>query len=138
MLYSGDRLYTFSSNKIYTIENDQVVPMEGEFGSINRVNTVGNMLFVVYADGVDQMNKLAVINNNGDRVYDSVVGSEVNAVCTTDNLYALSIDRRIYIFSKDGGIVSDISVDEDVLRIGFMGSNKLVVVSTGGVHTIDY
>jgi hypothetical protein len=50
----------------------------------------------------------------------------------------LSIDRRIYIFSKDGGIVSDISVDEDVLRIGFMGSNKLVVVSTGGVHTIDY
>ena len=138
VLYSGDRLYTFSSNKIYTIENDQVVPMEGEFGSINRVNTVGNMLFVVYADGVDQMNKLAVINNNGDRVYDSVVGSEVNAVCTTDNLYALSIDRRIYIFSKDGGIVSDISVDEDVLRIGFMGSNKLVVVSTGGVHTIDY
>ena len=99
---------------------------------------MGNSLFVVYADGVDQMNKLAIIGNNGDTVYNSAVGSEINAVSVTDNLYALSIDRRIYVFNKDGDIISDISVDEDVLRIGFIGNNKLVVISTGGVHTVDY
>lgn len=138
VLYCGSRLYTFSSNKIYTIENDVVTPLEGEYGSINQVNAVGNSLFVVYADGVDQMNKLAIIGNNGDTVYNSAVGSEINAVSVTDNLYALSIDRRIYVFNKDGDIISDISVDEDVLKIGFIGNNKLVVISTGGVHTVDY
>ena len=62
----------------------------------------------------------------------------IRAEQSSDDMYALSIDDRILVFNSDGGVVSDISVDEDIIRIGFTDNNRLVVVSTGGVHTIDY
>lgn len=138
VLYCGSRLYTFSANKVYTIDNNVLAPIDRDFGSINRVNRVGNSVFIVYSDGVDQINKLNILGSGGNSVYDSPVGSEINAVAVNNDRYALSVDRRIFIFSKDGDVLSDISVDEDVLRIGFIGNNKLVVISTGGVHTVDY
>ena len=138
VLYCDETLYTFSSDAVYTLLNDSIVPLNLEFGAINQVNTVGGVVFIVYSDGVEQMNKIAVINSRGDTIYDSPVGSEINAVATSDSLYALSIDNRILVFNTSGSIVSDLSVDEDVLRIGFIGNNKLIIISTGGVHTVDY
>lgn len=138
VLYVGKVLFTFSSNKIYMLNNDKLVTLDKNFGSLVHVTVVGDKLFVVYADGVDQMNKLAVIDSSATLIYDSAVGSELNAVSENGNYYALSIDKRIYVFNNSGTVVSDISVDEDVLRLGFMGNGKLAVVSTGGVHTVDY
>lgn len=138
VMYVGDSLFTFSANKVYMLSNDKLVALDKEFGAIVHVTLVGDKLFIVYADGVDQLNKLAVIDGSATLIYDSEVGSEVNAVAEADGLYALSIDKRIYVFNDSGTVVSDISVDEDILRLGFIGNGKLAVVSTGGVHTIDY
>ena len=139
VLYVGDTLFTFSANKVYMLNNDSLVVLDKDFGSIIHVTVVDNKLFLVYADGVDQVNKLAVIDSSATLVYDSEVGSELNAVAEADGqYYALSIDKRIYVFNNSGTVLSDISVDEDVLRLGFIGNGKLAVVSTGGVHTIDY
>ena len=138
VMYVGDSLFTFSANKVYMLNNEKLVALDKEFGAIVHVTLVGEKLFIVYADGVDQLNKLAVIDSSATLIYDSEVGSEVNAVAEADGLYALSIDKRIYVFNDSGSVISDISVDEDILRIGFIGNGKLAVVSTGGVHTIDY
>ena len=138
LVYAGNRLYTFSANKIYTIENDTLVTLGTEYGVINQVTAVDDVVFVVYADGVDQMNKLDIIDTSGQVVYSSAVGSDLNAVASNGDRYALSIDRRIYVFNRNGNVIADISVDEEVLRMGFIANNKLIVISTGGVHTIDY
>lgn len=138
VMYVGESLFTFSANKVYMLNNEKLVALDKEFGAIVHVTLVGDKLFIVYADGVDQLNKLAVIDSSATLIYDSEVGSEVNAVAEADGLYALSIDKRIYVFNDSGSVISDISVDEDILRIGFIGNGKLAVVSTGGVHTIDY
>ncbi|MCQ2528232.1 MAG: DUF5711 family protein [Saccharofermentans sp.] len=138
VMYLGESLFTFSANKVYMLNNEKLVALDKEFGAIVHVTLVGDKLFIVYADGVDQLNKLAVIDSSATLIYDSEVGSEVNAVAEADGLYALSIDKRIYVFNDSGSVISDISVDEDILRIGFIGNGKLAVVSTGGVHTIDY
>ena len=79
-----------------------------------------------------------ILNASGNVVYDSEVGSDVNAIASSGSMYALSIDDRILVFNSNGSVVSDISVDEDIIRIGFTSNNRLVVVSTGGVHTVDY
>lgn len=138
VLYVGDVLFTFSANKVYMLNNDKLVTLDKDFGSIVHVTVVDDKLFLVYADGVDQLNKLAVIDSTATLIYDSEVGSELNAVAEADGYYALSIDKRIYVFNNAGTVLSDISVDEDVLRLGFIGNGKLAVVSTGGVHTVDF
>ena len=49
-----------------------------------------------------------------------------------------TFEHLIEYVGADGKFVSDISVDEDVLRVGFLGNDKVVVVSTSGVHTYVY
>ena len=74
--------------------------MNYDFSAIGFVKNVNGNLFVTYADGISQLNKLAVINSHGV-------------------------------------ITNDYSVDEDIIRMNFISGNKLCVVSTGGVHTIN-
>lgn len=136
--YIGSSLFAFSADRIYTIANDSLVPLNDSFGTINYVRIVDDVIFVVYADGVNQLNKLMILNAGGEVIYDSEVGSDVNAIASNESLYALSIDDRIIIFGSNGNVISDLSVDEDIIRIGFTDNNRLVVVSTGGVHTVDY
>lgn len=136
--YVGDQLYAFCSDCIYTVNNDSLVPLNDTFGAINYVRVVDDVIFVVYADGVNQLNKLMILNAGGDIIYDSEIGSDVNAIASGSDMYAISIDDRILVFNSNGGVVSDISVDEDIIRIGFTDNNRLVVVSTGGAHTVDY
>ena len=136
--YIDSKLFAFSPECIYTVSGDALVPLVNNIGSINYVRVVDNVMFVIYADGVNQLNKLMILKTNGEVVYDSEVGSDVNAIASNDSVYALSIDDRILVFNSNGDVVSDISVDEDIIRIGFTDNNRLVVVSTGGVHTVDY
>ncbi len=138
VLYVQGELFTFSSRAVYTVFNDEIVMVGEELGAINYATALSDVLFLIYSDGVEQMNHICVMNSNGEKIYDSVIGSDVNAIAHTSSLYALSIDDRIFVFDHNGDVISDISVDEDVLRIGFIGNNKLVVISTSGVHTIDY
>ncbi len=136
--YVDSRLFVFSADHIYTVTNDSLVPLNAEFGTINYVRVVDDVIFVIYADGVSQLNKLMLLSPGGDIIYDSEVGSDINAIASANNLYALSVDNRIIVFNTNGSVVSDISVDEDIIRIGFTSNDRLVVVSTGGVHTVDY
>lgn len=136
--YIGSSLFAFSADRIYTISNDALVPLNDSFGTINYVRIVDDVIFIVYADGVNQLNKLMILSAGGEVIYNSEVGSDVNAIASNDSVYALSIDDRILVFGSNGNVISDLSVDEDIIRIGFTDNNRLVVVSTGGVHTVDY
>ena len=107
-----------------------------DFSSINRVTLVGDKMYIVYSDGISQLNKLAIIDGNNTVLYKSDIGSEVNAVCTNGDLYAISVDKRIFIY-RGSTLTDDISVDEDILRMGFISGDKLCVVSSGGVHTVN-
>ncbi|MBP5180847.1 MAG: hypothetical protein J6127_06135 [Clostridiales bacterium] len=136
--YIGSKFFAYSSDRIFTIQNDQLIPMGESFGTINYVRIVDDVMFIVYANGVNQLNQLKILSSNGTVVYDSEIGSDVNAIASNDDLYAISVDDRILVFDSEGRVRSDISVDEDIIRIGFTDNNRLVVVSTGGVHTVDY
>lgn len=136
--FSKDRFVTFSSDSAYLVGDKDVAKLELGFGSFNCCFTVGDNLFIIYSDGVGRVNKLAVIDSGNNIVYDSLLGSTVNAYGTDGDRAVISVDRRIFVFGSDGNVVSDISVDEDVLKVGFIGSDKIIVVSTSGVHTYNY
>ena len=100
------------------------------------MNLVDNKLFVTYSDGVSQLSKLAILNGSESVIYNSEIGTKITSVAVSGKLYAISIDRRIFVFDSSGAILNDFAVDEDIIRINFIAGNKLCVVSASGVHTV--
>lgn len=135
--YVGDKLCCFTSNALYEVRDNTLTQMNFDFSAIGYVKKVGNNLFVTYADGISQLNKLAIINQNDSVIYNHSIGSNIVCVAQTEKLYAISVDRRVFIFNTSGTITADYSVDEDIIRMNFISGDKLCVVSTGGVHTIN-
>ncbi len=135
--YVGDKLCCFTSNALYEVRDNTLTQMNFDFSAIGYVKKVGNNLFVTYADGISQLNKLAIINQNDIVIYNYSIGSNIVCVAQTEKLYAISVDRRVFIYNTSGIITADYSVDEDIIRMNFISGDKLCVVSTGGVHTIN-
>jgi len=135
--FIGDDIYAAASDGIFKVEGEELVKLNFDFSSVNYVKVVGGRLFVVYSTSVEQVNRLAVITTSDSVIYDSDIGSDVNSVAVSDSLCAISVDKRIFVFKSDGTITDDISVDEDVLRIGFIEGDRLCAVSTSGVHTVN-
>ena len=135
--FLGKTLYAYTSDGVYKVKDGELVKLKLNFPSINYVRKVGENMFVVYSDSVDQLNKLAVVNNSDNIIYNSDIGSDVNGITSVGNLCALSVDKRIFLIKNNGTITDDIAVDEDVLRIGFIENDKLCAVSTSGVHTVN-
>ena len=136
MYYCGDKLYCFSSNSMYEVKEGKLVQINYDFSAIGYVNLVDNKLFVTYSDGVSQLSKLAILNGSESVIYNSEIGTKITSVAVSGKLYAISIDRRIFVFDSSGAILNDFAVDEDIIRINFIAGNKLCVVSASGVHTV--
>ena len=111
--------------------------MNFDFSAISYVKNVNGNLFVTYSDGLSQLSRLAIINSNDSIIYNSNIGTNIVSVTQTKGYYAISVDRRVFIYNTNGVIINDYSVDEDIIRMNFISGNKLCVVSTSGVHTIN-
>ncbi|MCQ2466199.1 MAG: DUF5711 family protein [Clostridia bacterium] len=138
IIYSDSRFLAFSTNAAYAINDKELSSLNLDLGSYNYVFDVNGNLFLIYADGVGQVNKLSVIDSGNKIIYDSILGNNINAFSTGKDKCVISVDRRIFVFDSNGSIIKDISVDEEVIRVGFIGNDKIVVVSTSGVHTYNY
>ena len=136
MFYSGDNLYCFTGNSMYEVKDGKLVQDNYDFSAIGYIKLVDGKLFITYSDGVSQLNKLAILGSSENVIYNSDIGSKINAVAQSGKLYAISVDRRIFVYDSSGSILNDFAVDEDVIRINFLAGNKLCVVSASGVHTI--
>lgn len=134
--YLGDKLYCFTANSLYEAVNGNLSMVNFDFSAIGYVKLVNKNLFITYSDGISQLNKLAIINSSDNMIYNSDIGANINCVASNDTFYAISVDRRIFVFNTSGVIVDDLSVDEEIIRMNFLAGDKLCVVSTGGVHTV--
>lgn len=136
MFYIGDKLYCFTGNSMFEVNDGKLTQDNYDFSAIGYVNLVDGKMFITYSDGVSQLNKLAILNGTEHVIYNSEIGTKINSVAVSGKLYAISVDRRIFVFDSMGSIINDFSVDEDVIRVNFIAGNKLCVVSASGVHTI--
>ena len=135
--YVGNKLCCFTSNALYEVKDENLSRMNFDFSAIGYVKKVSNNLFITYADGISQLNKLAIINSSDSVIYNSNIGVNIICVAQGNGYYAINVDRRVFIYNASGVITNDYSVDEDIIRMNFLSGNKLCVVSTGGVHTIN-
>ena len=137
LCYVGNKLCCFTSNSLYEVKDNNLARMNYDFSAISYVKNINGNLFVTYSDGLSQLSKLAVIDSRDAILYNSNIGTNIICVAQNKNTYAISVDRRVFIFTSSGVITNDYSVDEDIIRMNFISGNKLCVVSTSGVHTIN-
>ena len=137
LCYVGNKLCCFTSNSLYEVKDNNLARMNYDFSAISYVKNINGNLFVTYSDGISQLSKLAVIDSRDAILYNSNIGTNIICVAQNKNTYAISVDRRVFIFTSSGVITNDYSVDEDIIRMNFISGNKLCVVSTSGVHTIN-
>ena len=135
--YVGNKLCCFSSNALYEVKDNNLSRMNFDFSAIGYVKEVENNLFITYSDGVSQLNKLAIINSSDSVIYNSNIGANIICVAQGEGYYAINVDRRVFVYNTSGVITNDYFVDEDIIRMNFLSGNKLCIVSTGGVHTIN-
>lgn len=136
MYYVGDKLYCFTGSSMYEVIDSKLTQLNYDFSAIGYINLVDGKLFVTYSDGVSQLNKLAILNGSESLIYNSDIGTKISSVAVSGRLYAIGVDRRVFVFDSSGQILNDFSVDEEVIRLNFISGNKLCVVSGSGVHTI--
>lgn len=136
--FLNDNLYSFSSTKIFKVSDNKLTQVNLDFTVANYAQLVGKHIFLIHSDGVDQINKLSIVDKGDKVVYTSDIGSVVNCIASNDGLFAVSVDNRIFVYNESGSVLGDISVDQDILRIGFISGRDLCIVSTGGVHTVNY
>lgn len=137
IFFVGQKLCCFSPSALYEVKDGNLSQMNVDFSAIGFVRNVNGNLFITYSDGISQLNKLAIISPKDELIYNSNIGSNIICVAQNENLYAISVDRRVFIYNTSGVIINDYSVDEDIIRMNFISGNKLCVVSTSGVHTIN-
>lgn len=137
LCYLGDKLCCFSSNALYEVKDNSLSQINFNFSAISYVKKVGNHLFITYSDGISQLSKLAVITSDDKVIYNSNIGTNIIAVAQGSGYYAISVDRRVFIYNTSGVIINDLAVDEDIIRMNFLSGNKLCVVSSSGVHTVN-
>lgn len=138
VLFCGTEFYAFSEDSIYKLNEENGLAGSGlDVGVIEQVFSVNGNLFVIYSQGVGQLDNIAVIDSSGSKIYDSQLGTTVNSFSVSGSNCIISVDDRIFVIDSNGNIKSDIQVDEDVIRVGFLSSDRVVVVSTGGVHIIN-
>ncbi|MCQ2482764.1 MAG: DUF5711 family protein [Clostridia bacterium] len=136
----NENLYAFCADSYYVIDaSGNIKTVAFDSGIINYSFAVNNNICIIYSDGVDQINKLQIISSDdGKVIYDSVIGTDVFAFNVFEDRFVIGVDRRVFVFDSDGNIESDTEIDEDVIRLGIMGKKKIIVISTTGVHTINY
>ena len=137
LCYVGNKLCCFTSNSLYEVKDNNLARMNYDFSAISYVKNINGNLFVTYSDGISQLSKLAVIDSRDAILYNSNIGTNIICVAQNKNTYAISVDRRIFVYDSTGAILNDFAVDEDVIRLNFLAGNKLCVVSASGVHTIS-
>lgn len=135
----NNNLYAFSTDCYYVIDQSgSITKTVLDNSVINFKATVGNRLFIIYSDGIAQLNKLKILKSDNSSIYDSDLGRTIFAFSTSNDNFVVSTDRRVFVYDSEGNIISDSEVDEDIIRLGLIGKNRIVVVSTNGVHTINY
>ncbi len=135
----NDNLYAFCSDSYYVIDSSgSIKTVSFDSGVINYCFTVNNNICIIYSDGVEQINNLRIISSKGEVVYDSVIGTDVFAFNVFEDRFVIGVDRRVFVFDSEGNIESDSEIDEDIIRLGIIGKKKIIVISTTGVHTINY
>lgn len=138
--YIGDNMTVLAGiSEVYGFSGGETKSLSPKFGQILSAFTAGNRSAVIYTDGVGQEVHLECIGQDFKRTNSIALGNTFIDADVLDGKIAAAADDKIMLI--DAGtmeIEKTITVDQQVVRIGFRNKDTVVVVTAGSVRELTW
>jgi hypothetical protein len=115
----------------------QTKTLDKKFGQIISVFSVDNGLAVIYTDGVGQEIKLEYLTSSFTRGSSLVLGNSfIDADSRNGKIVVAADDKIMLIDAATLNIDKSVTVDQEVIRVGFEGNGKVLVITADSVREI--
>ena len=121
-------LLCFSGDKIYTLST---------YGQIFSVFSVSDGIAVIYSDGLGQEVRMEYLGSGFVRGNSVVLGNTLIDAATKDGKVIIAVDDRILLVNAATlETEKSVTVDQAILKIGFMDNGTIVVVTADSVREL--
>ncbi len=123
---------------VLCLKDGQITTLSPTYTNIYSVLSTDSGVAVFYSDGVSQEIKMEIVDSSMTRGESTVIGNRFVTAAQGYEMIAVCCDQSIMIIDADTNErLKTITVDDEVLRMGFLDKNSIVVVSENGVHKIN-
>jgi hypothetical protein len=93
---------------------------------------------VLYADGIGQEIRLEFLTQSSFvRSEPIILGNQMKAFSVYKEYVLIAVDDKLLLINaKKNQIVSDMTIDEDVIRLSLISKDKAVLITMSGVREI--
>ena len=121
-------LLCFSGDKIQTIDS---------YGQIISVFSVGSGVAVIYSDGLGQEVRMEYLGPDFARGNSIVLGNTFIDAKAKDGKVIIAVDDKIMLIDAASlEIEKTVTVDQEVLKIGFKDDGTIVIVTADSVREL--
>lgn len=115
----------------------EIRTLDKKFGQIISVFSVGSGLAVIYTDGVGQEIKMEYLTSSFTRGNFLVLGNSfIDADSQNGKIVVAADDKIMLIDAASLSIEKSVTVDQEVIRVGFEENGKILVITADSVREI--
>ena len=122
---------------IIGFRDGEIKTLDKKYGQIISVFSVDSGLAVIYTDGVGQEIKMEYLTSSFTRGNFLVLGNSfVDADSRNGKIVAAADDKIMLIDAASLSIEKSVTVDQEVIRVGFEKNGKILVITADSVREI--
>lgn len=115
----------------------EIKTLDKKFGQIISVFSVDSGLAVIYTDGVGQEIKMEYLTASLTRASSLVLGNSfIDADSRNGKIVAAADDKIMLIDAATLRIEKSVTVDQEIIRVGFEENGKILVITADSVREI--
>jgi hypothetical protein len=126
------------TSDVVSFSSDNTQVLTESYSQILSMLPVGSGTAVIYSYGVGQEIRLTYLRSDSTDNEGIVIGNRYIDSDTWGNKMLLAVDNKIIVVQASNLEISKtITVDEEIIRIGFIDEDTIVVISISGVYQLE-
>lgn len=124
---------------VLCFQNGEIKTLSPSFGQIISVFSADGGVAVIYAEGVGQEARMEYLDSNFTRGDSIVLGNSfIDAAARNDKIVIAADDRIMLVDADTLAIEKSVTVDEEVIRVGFEKDGTVVVITADSVRELTW
>ena len=126
------------TSDIISFSSEKTLILSESYSQILKILPVGSGTAVIYTNGVGQEIRMEYLRSDTLENEGIVIGNRYIDSDTWGSKLLLAVDDKIILVQVSNlEVLKTISVDEEIIRIGFMDEDTIIVISISGVYQLE-